>query len=69
MSTQKQSVLNQFANLVDICEITSAARIYCDWAYSYQKELNHILATSDEVTAQAISDAITNMSGDYIDQP
>ena len=67
--TKKEQILNQFKSLLTIGETVSAARIYCDWAYMYQPELNDILANSDMAVAQAVSDHVTNMSGDYVDQP
>jgi flagellar basal body P-ring protein FlgI len=68
MSTQKESILNQFRNLLDIGEVNSAARIYWDWAYSYQKELNLELDNADPNTAQRVKDRILHMSGDHADQ-
>lgn len=67
--TKKEQILSQFKSLLRIGETVSAARIYCDWAYMYQSELNDILAVSDMAVAQAVSDHVTDMSGDYVDQP
>jgi hypothetical protein len=68
MSTQKESIINQFTNLLDIGEITSAARIYWDWVYSYRKELNEALDQADPNTALKVKDKVVWMSGDYVDQ-
>ncbi len=69
MNTQKESIINQFTNLLDIGEINSAARIYWDWAYFYRKELNEALGLTDPNTALKVKDRVTWMSGDYTDQP
>ena len=68
MSTQKESILNQFANLFSIGEIHSAARIYFDWAYNYKSDFNRIMESDSEKRLR-VKYRVLGMSGDHTDQP
>ena len=69
MRTKKEQILSQFRNLLAIGEVTSAARVFWDWAYMYREELLKELDLADFNIAQAVTDRVLDMSGDHTDQP